>query len=485
VYTVTFRATLPVRELLFVPYDPHPPLYFLLMKGWLALTGPTHAAAASFSVLFSVAAVAAMYAFARELYDDSTALLAALFLAVSTMHVHFGRNIRMYSAFTFFVLVSWYAFARLGERSRRVGALYVVSTVAVLYTHVYGLFVVVAEHIYVALVETDRETIRSWRRLQLIVVALYLPWGLVLGSQIVGLLTGTGGTAVGWIPEPSTALVRDTLLMYAGFPSYYPVLAGTQLTWGLAMLVLFTFNVVLPFAAMTYRAADAGYEFVLTDSRQAGMLGVFVLALVGVPLAASYLLVPIYYPRYTIAASLPLLVLVARAITNLPDRRWRVGIVVLLLVTSGVTTATYYQGESVEDWRGTANVIEANAQPGDAIVIQPFWVEGDLDYYYDEPPLNRTLIEGSGFVTDENRDAVCRAVATHDRIWLLRYQAGGDDEGILDRFVATHEPTLTVHDGLISLYLFESSDDVARNGDDPGPCTSSQQATVHPRSVPA
>lgn len=143
--------------------EPHPPLYYVLVIGWSELVGVSTARLRVPSVAFGVATVYLCYAVGRELVSARVGLLAALFLAVSPMHVQYSREARMYALLVLLALASMYLFVRLLDRSdarvpswretarRPVTVGYVVVTALLLYVHVYALFFVIAQNALVGL----------------------------------------------------------------------------------------------------------------------------------------------------------------------------------------------------------------------------------------------------------------------------------------------------------------------------------------------
>ncbi|WP_082682222.1 glycosyltransferase [Haloferax profundi] len=458
IYTVTFRAAVPIGELLVIPWDPHPPLYFVLLRLWMSVAGQTQFGAGLFSVVFSVATVGMVYLLAGRLYDDLTGLVAASLVTVSTMHIHFGRTIRMYSLLTFLILASWYTYLHLPERNRWSALTYLVVTIAMLYTHVYAVFVLLAQHGYTLLTESSREFKRRWIALQVAVSLLYLPWVYVLSQQVLGQVADAerAGTAISWIPAPSTELLRDTFLMFAGFPSYYPIFNDSWVAWGAALVVLLTINVTIMFAIVNYEPADDGrIEYHLVDLGRGSLLAMFFIVPIAVPFVLSYVLFPIYFPRYALAASLPLLVLVARGLVNLEYQpMWRAVFSVVLVAGAITTGVGYYAGDTVEDWDGSVSDVSANISPDDLLVIQPFWVENDVTYYYGGPAVERMMLPASPDVTATDRSLLATKVSDHETVWVVRYQTD-DSDGVLGTLNQTHDLRYTREDELISVYRFE------------------------------
>ena len=89
-------ARLPVADLLFHLCDPHPPGYYLLLKGWLAL-GETEAWLRLPSLLASVAAVALTAWSGRAILGARAGALAALLVATFPLQSWYAAEVRMYA----------------------------------------------------------------------------------------------------------------------------------------------------------------------------------------------------------------------------------------------------------------------------------------------------------------------------------------------------------------------------------------------------
>jgi 4-amino-4-deoxy-L-arabinose transferase-like glycosyltransferase len=114
----------------------HPPLYHLLLKGWVALLGKSEAAVRMLSVIFGTATVGATFALFRALHGRATGLASALLLAVSFHHIVFSQEARMYALFGLLAVLSaltlWQA---LEEGGRARWARTVLCAVLMVYTH--------------------------------------------------------------------------------------------------------------------------------------------------------------------------------------------------------------------------------------------------------------------------------------------------------------------------------------------------------------
>ena len=80
-------------------------LYYFLLHGWL-LFGGSEFFVRSFSVLFAVASVPAIYLLGRQLFDSRVGLIAAALLAVNAYLVQYSQDARSYSLMVLLGLLS-------------------------------------------------------------------------------------------------------------------------------------------------------------------------------------------------------------------------------------------------------------------------------------------------------------------------------------------------------------------------------------------
>lgn len=410
IYSASLRSQEPIRDLLFVSYDPHPPLYFLLVKGWTAIVGTSPIAVRSLSLILSVGVVLGLFFLGRKLYDTQTGLIAAALVAVSTTQIHFGRNARMYPLLLLATVLSISFFLDLRKQDRRSTGLYLLATTILLYTHIYGLFVVLGQNL--AMLRRGRYleaiSLRRWVGIQALLGITYLPWGIRLLEQVFGLIGDTvgQGISVGWIPDPSLQLLRNSLFLYAGSPwELYPIVTGNPTTNTIATVVLVVFGFSI-LAGMFDWEVDArsphqtdGGSSLRPESR---LLAILFGTIVLVPFVLSYLLAPIYFPRFTVAATVPLVLLVAFGLSSIERKPLQIGLLTLLIGSSLLLTVTYYQGDTLEPWDEAVSVVETNTDADDLVILGPEYIPGFFDYYYDG---TATITTESGIDSAESSNA--------------------------------------------------------------------------------
>ncbi|WP_424016939.1 glycosyltransferase [Halorientalis pallida] len=422
IYSVAVRGALPVADLLVLPNDPHPPLYYLLLHWWMDAFGTGRVAVRSLSVLAGVGATAGVYLLGTELFDDRTGLLAAALVAVSAFHVHFSRVARMYAIFTMLTALSWYYYARLRDGTRTSAVGYVLASTLLVYTHVYGLFVVLAQHAYTALSEVDGGIgRRRWVRVSAALGLLSAPWAALLGLRVVAIVTGTGGANIEWIPEPSSVLLTQTAISFVGFPDFYPLTAGTVGLYVLAAVVLFVY--VGQLLASVVRVGPDGLT--LEDPSSVGQLAALLFVPTLVPIIVS-LVVPIYVPRYAAPASVAFVVLAARGLRNVPVRRVRAGLLAVVLVSSLVFIGVYYTADSAEPWAQVAGTITANADTDDVVVHQPGNMGGYERQYYDDAEFATATLSQAGRLGVDDLQYLRDLSTRHGTVYLVQYYGSRD-----------------------------------------------------------
>lgn len=130
-------ASLPVSEIVVEP-DGFPPLYHLVLKAWVSFWETEHASR-WLSVLVGCATVLFTYQLGRRIADGNVALVAAIALAVSPLHIYFSQETRAYATYIALVTMAlWLFFAswQTNKWSHWVG--FALAITAAVYTHYYS-----------------------------------------------------------------------------------------------------------------------------------------------------------------------------------------------------------------------------------------------------------------------------------------------------------------------------------------------------------
>jgi mannosyltransferase len=441
--------------------DVHPPLYYVLLHYWMAFLGTSELTIKLLSIIFGVLSIVVAYALGRRLLDVRAGLFCAFILAISAFNIRYSQEARMYSLLLLFTLLSMYFFIRLTQRGTPLTwAGYVISTTLLLYTHVYGLFVLVAQNLcVVSLLILTREhafRLRHWVMLQAVVIALFAPWIGVLIRQASAVRNGY------WIPLPTLGTVLNTLTNYAGGT----LLLAFFLTLSLLSLVSFSKGNTPTSLTGPLKALGGYFQRMRATNVQASyILIVWLITLTFVPFAISLFLKPIYVDRYTIGASVALYLLAAKGVFNIHRRTVQVAVIVVIIALSAVNVQAYLNNQLNEGWaneawvqsRETFGVVNQNGRSGDLIILYPQFLWSVNKYYDNVNGINATLLKVGPTIQDIN---ILYAYASkNDRVWFVVYSYDAPpttvEKSVLSAFNETHTITYVKNYEGYRVYLLE------------------------------
>lgn len=393
--------------------DGFPPLFSLLLRGWLRLLG-TEQAARAFSALLGVLALPLMWLLGREVGGERVGLIAAFLLAISPIHVWYSQEVRAYGlCFVVAILTCWrYAVARRTGR-RRDWLLYASAAGVGLFVHYYFALAILGLVAIDLLEPAESGRVRK-------TVARHGPIALAVLAVLPLLIADVRAQAEVAVQHHSFDLVA---LCY----TLFTYLAGFSL--GPSLRELHTLptrqaiHEVLPWAVLLGLAA--GYLLISglrNAERRRTVLGLAVL--VGIPVLAcgvlSATLGLTYRPRYVAWGAVPVLLLLA--IGTVSAGRWAAVALALLVGTSIVAqTNRHTIGRYMnEDARGLAREIERLVQPGAPVFVVSGYMAAPLSHYLREGwSLHPFALAETAPSPDPAVDKITRSVRPGRPFWLV------------------------------------------------------------------
>ena len=165
--------------------DSNPPLYYLLLKAWMAVCGDSEAAVRGLSAVCGLALVGAVALIGRRMASAEVGLLAAALLACSPIQIVYSQQARMYVLLALLALLATYWLWRaITTRPARFVAAYGITLLAALYTHNCALYLLPAHAIVVWWSGALRRQPWRWVVCGAGVAAGYAPWVPVLLGQL-------------------------------------------------------------------------------------------------------------------------------------------------------------------------------------------------------------------------------------------------------------------------------------------------------------
>ncbi|HMT20835.1 MAG TPA: glycosyltransferase family 39 protein, partial [Promineifilum sp.] len=236
----------------------HPPLYFFILKGWLALVGVTPFTGRYLSTLAGFAQIAVVFAVARHwsgrVYRDRSPIpwIAAFLLLISPLSVIYAQEIRVYAMLPLCYLAMLWQAERLldGERltARSLLILGVLQWTG-LHLHYIAIFAVAYIALWGVVVLSRRQDwsgLRRWIVLHALVALASLPWLAAVLSNWAAVRAEAGAGTFTTDPVPPLYLLAQVWTFHltglAGALSSDLVRAGAAMTaiclTGLAIICL-------------------------------------------------------------------------------------------------------------------------------------------------------------------------------------------------------------------------------------------------------
>ncbi|HEX2161085.1 MAG TPA: glycosyltransferase family 39 protein [Thermoleophilaceae bacterium] len=346
--------------------DGSPPLYYMLLHGWMELVGNSPADTQGLSVAIALLAVPGGLWAGWSLFGRRAGLICAALAAVNPFLTAYAQETRMYSLMVVLSLVATAAFLHVFVyRHRRYLPLFAAVMAALLYTHSWGIFATAGAVLTFAFVwfrSDERGPLLKDAALGFgIAFLLYLPW-------IPTLLYQAAHTGAPWLNPPrfGVAIQVSKSLLGGGSVTVALVLAAGS-----------------GIAAILFRRADDRERRAVYATIA---IGVFTLAVAWLFSQIS----PAWTTRYLGVALGPVLILAALGLA----RAGTLGLVAFVIVFGiwGVTRSGGLENKS--NAADLAAAVQGTLQPGDLVVtLQP--EQAPLMHYHLPGGLQGDLVEAT------------------------------------------------------------------------------------------
>ncbi|MDX1613495.1 MAG: glycosyltransferase family 39 protein [Candidatus Promineifilaceae bacterium] len=187
-------------------YD-HPPLYFLLLKGWGNLFETSEASLRAFSILLALLTQAVTFVWLKR-YSFAAALMGVFLLAVLLILFRYSQEIRHYQLLLLLTTASFWAASSITEsganwRSYLYLTLFLAGAILV---HLVGLFVILMVMVFLVLDSWLKSRSLDWRWLAFVGALPSACFLLLYFWFLAGVSKSTGW----WKPVPTGEIVQAT-----------------------------------------------------------------------------------------------------------------------------------------------------------------------------------------------------------------------------------------------------------------------------------
>lgn len=394
-------------------------LYYVLLHLW-RLPGEAELWLRMLSIAAALGTIVVVFLLGKRLFGAGTGSVAAVLVVVNGLFLTEATEIRTYAVTT--LLVSWSTLLlvkALQDSSPTAWIGYALTGALSLYGHVFAVFVVAGQLLFLLLASQAGKVRREALRAVALMVVLALP---------IGVFAIANGGQIGWIGRPTLEKIAGTFSVIAGG------LAGARATAPLDRLL----GAVLALGyAAGFVAAVVGMTRLLRGRRKHDAWPYVLLCSVTVTpvvaaLTVSLLIQPVFYYKY-FSLIVPLLaVLVAAGYARLTSRRIAAGAIAVLCLVSIVAVEKCYGDCNREDWKQAAQFVAASEMPGDVVVVYAPYARTAFDYYAPQEGIGADVVypayaytsDRYDLVREPAPDLVGRIAAEHERVWLVLSHAG-------------------------------------------------------------
>jgi 4-amino-4-deoxy-L-arabinose transferase-like glycosyltransferase len=348
----------------------HPPLYFALLHFAVKWFGTSEWALRFLSALFGSLTVGAVFLVGRQLFNERSAMWASLFCMIAPFHIAYSQEARPYALVGFLCVLSTAALYEGWVRKQgKYYILYIVVTVAALYTHHWVVFLVCAQMAFIA---ADglfrRESLRLPILSGLSFAAFYVP---LLGT-VLHQTKRVSAAPWFWAEPASLVHLLWTVLAFAG--GYFKIASGVfDSRLGVKVVLTAISLGLLSLSVWAARRRDARASQMILVSLFGTLSIAFVVSIFRPETFLWYRYPVIVFPLFCIALGV--------SVNAISKSLFQLVLGGFFVVLSAIGTYRYYHWEKANA-RSVATFVEAVAPESTDVVIRPAYFAGLFNYYY-------------------------------------------------------------------------------------------------------
>jgi len=405
-------------------HDVHPPLYYLLLKGWASIFGFSILTLRTFSVVCGVAAVFVALKFAQRLFGARVALWAVPFVVLAPFLLRYDIEARMYALASLvgisasYILVVALERWRAGRPSRWLWIWYALLVAIGMYSLYYTALIWIVHVLWCVLTRgrkerTLRQLVRTpWLRAFASAVVVYIPWLPTFLDQTHHVQNGF------WISPPTTRTVTSVFSEALSYRQEW------QLTSWTSCIFLVTITIAGWFVVRAWQVADRKQRPYLQLLVLATFVPVVVLFCASLPPHQ-----PVFVTRYVAQTIISgyLLIGVSIAIAHRAGPRlmhW-LGIFIVLGVLMGGVSKLESVGNGRHFNQVMSYVLSQHPERG-TVVVQDNQQYLALHYYAQKAPWLRPNLGGAnGLALGPTVQQINTPLLTHTVWYIYSGQATG------------------------------------------------------------
>ena len=163
-------------------HEGHPPLYFILLKGWSNIFGYSELALRSFSLVSGLFSIMVLFGLIKRYFKNRNAIWIILLILFNPFLFYYFTEARMYALAFFLATLCfkyWLKFKEQKEWKSYDSLWFTLSALALLFTHYYGLFFLLSLGFYDILKNGFTFRLISYS----IPIIIFSPWIFIIRLQ--------------------------------------------------------------------------------------------------------------------------------------------------------------------------------------------------------------------------------------------------------------------------------------------------------------
>ena len=349
------------------------PLYFLSLKLWSVIFGISAFWLRLLSVIFAIISLLLVYLIGKEISGRKVGMISSFLLAISCFHIYHSQQVRQFTLMFLLITLSYLCLIRLIKYNKiKYYMLNTVSNILLMFTHPYGLAIIISENIYLFFIKKESGYLRKkYFFCQLFTLVFFLLW-LLLSSYRPYMLHN-----VWWIEKPDLNTILDIFQTFSyGGPRYGLDDFRISFKYGIINIIsFFLYNVF--FIKGLFNKVSANYNW-------KSLLCFWFFVPIVVAYSVSFF-IPVLSIKHLFIVLPAYYIIVAIGICNL--KRKSVAILALLLFLLGAyPLKIMYSEDNNVHWREAVNYLRNNIRKDDAIVISNQDELPAFLYYFCEQP---------------------------------------------------------------------------------------------------
>ena len=158
------------------------PFYPSFLYFWIKIFGSYNLILRLPSVIFGLLSILLIYKIVKRMLGYKVGLMSSFIFSINVLHVTFSQEATPYSLLILLSLGSIFFLLNIIDQKKLINYFgYIFFTVLMIYTHYFAWFLIIFQNIFIFLLRKKLNGfIKNWISIQLVILAFFIPWTILL-----------------------------------------------------------------------------------------------------------------------------------------------------------------------------------------------------------------------------------------------------------------------------------------------------------------